>query len=83
MTNHDIDSILAACATWVQQHHRTTLTVQESSAIRAKLKGRLHSQMQVKPDELEMVQLAHRHANAAVTARRDRAQQQEHARLRA
>lgn len=81
MTNQDIDAIMAACAAWVEQHHRTKLTVQESSYIRGKLKTRLHNRMQPKPEELELVTLAHRLANSAVEHRRDAAQQHEHARM--
>lgn len=81
LKNNDIDAIMAACAAWVEQHHRTKLTHQEANYIRGKLKGRLHNQMQPKPEELELVTLAHRLANSAVAGRRDRAQQQEHQRM--
>lgn len=74
MTNQDIDAVMAACGTWVEQHHRTKLTVQEASAIRQALKKRLHSQFQAKPDLVELVQLAHHLANGAVDQRRDRAE---------
>lgn len=76
MTNQDIDAIMAACAAWVQQHHRTALTVQEVSYIRGKLKTRLHNRMQPKPEEIELVTLAHRLANSVVAGRRDRAELQ-------
>ncbi len=81
MTNQGIDAILEACQTWAQMHHRTRLTVQEASAIRVKLKARLHSKWQAKPDQLELVTLAHRLACDAVAARRDGAQKNEHARI--
>lgn len=76
MTNQDIDAIVAACDAWVQQHHRTALDHQEKNYIRAKLKARLHSKMQPKPGELELVTLAHRLANSAVAHKRDRAELQ-------
>lgn len=81
MTNHDLDAILEACAVWVEQHHRTKLTHPEANYIRGKLKARLHNRMQPKPEELELVTLAHRLANSAVANRRDAAQQQEHQRM--
>lgn len=81
MTNQDIDAVMSACGAWVKQHHRTALTVQEAGAIRVKLKDRLHSKWQAKPDIVELVQLAHHHANNAVTARRDRTQRAEHGRM--
>lgn len=81
MTNQDIDAIMAACAAWVQQHHRTTLTHPEANYIRGKLKARLHNRMQPKPEELELVTLAHRLANSAIANRRDAAQRTEHARM--
>lgn len=81
MTNHDIDAILSACAAWVQQHHRTALTLKETAYIRGKLKTRLHNKMQPKPEELEFVTLAHRLANSAVAHRRDGAQRAEHSRM--
>ena len=83
MTNQDIDAVMAACAAWVQQHHRTALTVQEAAAIRVKLKARLHNRMLPKPEELELVTLAHHLANGAVANRRDKAQRAEHGRMQA
>jgi hypothetical protein len=81
MTNNDIDSVMAACSAWVEQHHRTKLTVQESGAIRVRLKVRLHSPMQAKPEERELVEIAHRLANEVVAKRRDAAQRAEHHRV--
>lgn len=81
MTNQDVDAIMVACDTWAQTHHRTRLTIQEASAIRVKLKARLHSKLQPKPDQLELVTLAHRLACSAVANRRDRAQRIEHQRI--
>lgn len=81
LTNQDIDAVIEACQTWALMHHRTKLTVQEAAAMRVKLKQRLHNQMQAKPDQLELVKLAHRLANEAIDARRDTAQKREHARM--
>jgi hypothetical protein len=81
VTEQLIDQIMVACDTWAQMHHRTRLTIQEAGYIRGKLKARLSNRMQPKPEELELVQLAHRLANSAVANRRDQAQRGEHARM--
>lgn len=81
MKNRDIDAIISACAVWVHQHHRTSLTAKEASAMRVRLKAILHSQP--KPSEIDMVRAAHRLANDAVAARRDHAMLAEHQRMAA
>lgn len=81
MKNHDIDEIVRVCQTWVEQHHRTSLTSTEANAIRTKLRERLHDRMLEKPGQFTLVELAHRLANSAVAQRRDQAQRAEHQRM--
>lgn len=73
VNNGDVDAVLEACRTWAQQHHQTDLTIQERGYIRTKLKERVHNRMVPKPDQVELVTIAHRLANSAIANRRDAA----------